>query len=353
MQKTTPKLSIIVPVYNVEKYLDQCVQSLVNQTLQDIEIILVDDESPDNSPKMCDDYVKADPRFVVVHKKNGGLGYARNTGLEKATGEYVTFIDSDDYIDLKAYDKICTLMDKNHLDELRFLCNRFKNDGSQSPVSYSDDLKIVSDKEQLEFVALSIFDVPNKQYEKYDWGGSSCMAVYRRQVIVVNDLHFFSERQFISEDYLFNFDFYLHCNKVAFLPSTFYHYRINPQSLTRSFKIDALRKAEDYAKYVEASIVRNKIPTKYKIFGMGYYVRALRSILKKMFLMPHVSLAEKKRMFDETCSTDYFAYIKKNYPSTGLPIKQRICHWAIMSKCFLLSYLLIAGFSKIRFNRFK
>ena len=98
------KVSIIIPVYNVEKYLDKCIQSAINQTLQDIEIILVDDESPDNCPQMCDDYAKRDGRIKVVHKKNGGLGFARNSGLEIATGEYVTFLDSDDFVDLDTYE---------------------------------------------------------------------------------------------------------------------------------------------------------------------------------------------------------------------------------------------------------
>ena len=87
-----PKVSIIVPVYNVEKYLDRCMESLLNQTLNDIEIIMVDDGSPDNCPQMCDDYAKKDSRVKVVHKVNGGLGYARNTGLDVATGEYVALL---------------------------------------------------------------------------------------------------------------------------------------------------------------------------------------------------------------------------------------------------------------------
>ena len=95
---THPKVSVIVPIYNVEKYLDECMVSLLNQTLKDIEIILVDDESPDNCPKMCDEYANKDKRVKVVHKKNGGLGFARNSGLDVATGEYVAFIDSDDWI---------------------------------------------------------------------------------------------------------------------------------------------------------------------------------------------------------------------------------------------------------------
>ena len=93
-------ISVIVPIYNVEKYLDKCVDSIINQTYKNLEIILVDDGSPDNCPQMCDDYAKKDSRIRVVHKENGGLSDARNAGMKVATGEYVSFIDSDDYISL-------------------------------------------------------------------------------------------------------------------------------------------------------------------------------------------------------------------------------------------------------------
>lgn len=101
-----PKVSVIVPIYNVEKYLDRCMESLLNQTLKDIEIIMVDDGSPDNCPQMCDEYAKKDRRIKVVHKKNGGLSDARNAGLKVATGEYVAFVDSDDYQSLNTYEEL-------------------------------------------------------------------------------------------------------------------------------------------------------------------------------------------------------------------------------------------------------
>ena len=101
-----PKISVIVPIWNVEKYLDRCIQSILNQTLKDIEIILVDDESPDNCPSMCDDYAKRYSNIKVIHKKNGGLGYARNSGLELATGKYVAFLDSDDWVEKEAYEQL-------------------------------------------------------------------------------------------------------------------------------------------------------------------------------------------------------------------------------------------------------
>ncbi len=93
-----PLISIIIPVYNVEQYLHRCVDSVLNQTYKNLEIILVNDGSPDNCPFICDEYAKKDKRIIVVHKENGGLSSARNAGLEIVQGEYISFIDSDDWI---------------------------------------------------------------------------------------------------------------------------------------------------------------------------------------------------------------------------------------------------------------
>lgn len=101
-----PKVSIIVPIYNVERYLDRCVQSLLNQTLKDIEIILVDDGSPDNCPDLCNEYARKDSRIKVIHKKNAGLGFVRNSGLDIANGEYIAFVDSDDYVSENMYEQL-------------------------------------------------------------------------------------------------------------------------------------------------------------------------------------------------------------------------------------------------------
>lgn len=96
-------LSVIIPVYNVEKYLDRCIRSVIRQSYENLEIILVDDGSTDNSPNLCDEWIKRDERIRVIHKINGGLSDARNAGLEVARGELITFVDSDDYIMLDMY----------------------------------------------------------------------------------------------------------------------------------------------------------------------------------------------------------------------------------------------------------
>lgn len=95
MSKT---VTVVIPIYNVEKYLNRCIESVAGQTYKNLEIILVDDESPDNCPRICEDWKNRDNRIKVIHKKNGGLGYARNIGIDCATGEYICFVDSDDYI---------------------------------------------------------------------------------------------------------------------------------------------------------------------------------------------------------------------------------------------------------------
>ena len=109
-------ISVIVPVYNVEKYLRRCVETIQKQTYADLEIILIDDGSTDDSGKICDDFSKGDRRIKVIHKKNEGLSAARNTGMENATGEYITFVDSDDYIDSKMYEKMIMALESSHCD---------------------------------------------------------------------------------------------------------------------------------------------------------------------------------------------------------------------------------------------
>ena len=125
-------ISIIVPVYKVEKYLKRCVMSLVNQTLKDMEIILVDDGSPDQSGKICDDLSKMDHRIQVIHKKNGGLSSARNAGIKIAQGKYIGFVDSDDDVELNMFECMVEAAEKYNADFLM-----------------SDYIRIINDKEKV------------------------------------------------------------------------------------------------------------------------------------------------------------------------------------------------------------
>lgn len=124
--------SIIVPIYKVEKYLKQCIDSILNQTFLDFEVILVDDGSPDGCPAICDEYADKDSRIKVVHKENGGLSDARNTGIEVATGEYIIFIDSDDYWDdSEALMKVSQLIYEKHPDMVSWRFKKYLEDKNE------------------------------------------------------------------------------------------------------------------------------------------------------------------------------------------------------------------------------
>ena len=111
-----PKISVIVPVYNVEKYLRKCIESILNQTFREFELILVDDGSTDSSGKICDEYALKDSRIKVIHKENGGASSARNAGLDVAKGEYIGFVDSDDWIEMDMYGELYRLIKENNTD---------------------------------------------------------------------------------------------------------------------------------------------------------------------------------------------------------------------------------------------
>ena len=142
-----PKLSIIVPVYNVERYIDKCIKSILDQTFKDFELILVDDGSIDNSGEICDEYIKKDSRVKVIHKKNGGLAAARNTGLIMARGDYVGFVDSDDWIEPNMFSNLYASCVKNGADISVIGVREVDEDGSclneyiPSDISFSEILK--------------------------------------------------------------------------------------------------------------------------------------------------------------------------------------------------------------------
>lgn len=141
-------ISVIVPIYNVEKYLTKCIESIINQTYENLEIILVDDGSPDNCPIICDEYAKRDSRVKVIHKKNGGLSDARNAGLDIATGEYIMFIDSDDFVEIDMMESMMNNMIDNNVDLV--VCNiKYIYDNSEK-VKYNQKDKVLDKYEAMQ-----------------------------------------------------------------------------------------------------------------------------------------------------------------------------------------------------------
>ena len=246
-------VSVIVPVYNVEKYLERCVASLVKQTLSNIEIILIDDGSKDNSGKLADELATLDSRIKVIHKVNAGQGLARNNGLDIASGKYVCFIDSDDYIELNSCERMYQLMEDAEADMCTF--------GHQIDDPYGKCVRTpaikdaVYDEESIKssFVLHFFGDDPADDNLR---GFSSCMSVFKNSVIQENNLRFLSEREVLSEDNLFCLEFCKYAKKIITTSEVFYHYCQKIDSFSQGYsavRMDMTKKLiaryREYARY--------------------------------------------------------------------------------------------------------
>ena len=198
-----PLVSVIVPVYKVEDYLDDCIKSIVGQSFIDFELILVDDGSPDNCPAMCDAWAEKDKRIKVIHKQNGGVGSARNEGIKLASGEWVWFIDSDDTITQNALEELSAKTSENP-DLIIF--NKEKNEVYQKDNRFFDEY-----------------------YFKYRFGFEPWNKMYKLNIIRENEL-FFDTRETIGEDLLFNIIYYKYAKKYVFTDLKLYHYTIRENS---------------------------------------------------------------------------------------------------------------------------
>lgn len=233
------KVSIVVPVFKVERFLDRCVSSLINQTLRDIEIVLVDDGSQDGSPAICDKWAKRDERIRVIHKHNEGLGLTRNAGLRVAQGEYVAFVDSDDYVDLNMMEKLYTECVNYKLD---CIYSEFNVDDYPGFRVVPRPEKLYVGQEEIEQLRLDIVGAEPGFISGVKYHCSSCKGLYSLKIIKEYKLHFLSERQYISEDMIFNLDFLGYSKRVKTVPWQFYHYCLNGTSLTHTYRADRWEK---------------------------------------------------------------------------------------------------------------
>lgn len=222
----TPTISIIIPIYNMEQFLGRCLDSVVNQTHTSLEIILVNDGSTDSSRDICDAYAQKDNRVKVINQINSGVSSARNTGLDAATGDYISFVDPDDYIELNTYETLIPYLD-NGIDILRFNANRKGEVLNWLPFEgeYSGD------RFEQEIV------LPMIGSEKF--GGMFILGVlwihlFKRKLIEKNHIRFNKDLR-RCEDRLFTITSMLHANKMFFVDDILYHYQVNDESLSNRY----------------------------------------------------------------------------------------------------------------------
>lgn len=333
-----PEISVIVPIFNVEKYLQRCIDSLLNQTLKDIEIILVDDGSPDNCPAMCDEYARQDSRVKVIHKKNEGLGFARNSGLSVANGKYVAFVDSDDYVAAEMYEKLLLTATNENLDTVYCGFSIVDSCGCViNTINEVNELTIFEENVKnllLDMVGSTVDFHRDRKYEMCVW-----RAIYSLDTIKKNGIIFCSERELISEDIIFHIDYLPRALKVGFLPASYYFYCMNENSLTMKFKIGRFQKDK---------ILHDEIKRKLShIFNLAEYEnRVERSFIgytRSCVYKRSTKGLEKRTVKDEIkkiCYDNELQKILKKYPYKKLPLKQRILINLIRYKLIVLIQIL-------------
>ena len=224
-----PAISVIVPVYKAEKYLRRCVDSLLAQTFQDFEVLLVDDGSPDRSGEICDEYAKKDSRVRVFHKENGGVSSARNVGLDNAIGEFLTFIDADDWIDVDCFEKGFSLLKQGDLDILQY---------SYKMISEEDE-SIIS-VHDYECAPMGWEDFVQRDHFLVCVGGN-----FIRMSIVEKHHLRFDERLHLAEDQLFIMTAMTLSRRIAQTKEIYYNYFQNSGSATHNSRMEDILKSSD------------------------------------------------------------------------------------------------------------
>ena len=283
------KISIIIPVYRVEEYLDQCLQSVIKQTYSNLEIILVDDGSTDSCPQICDYYAKQDNRIHVIHKANEGASIARNVGLSIATGEYVYFLDADDWIEEDALETLVVALEDERVDCLGFgFIKEFEN-GPQIENNTIWEEKTYKDNDYYDAVVCRSVGFAGddlKYFQKMNAFAVIWSKLYKKSVLDEHEIRFKDIKQLGSfEDGLFNIQFFSYAKNFKYLDRRLYHYRKNnTQAVTRNYKKDFYKKQKAQMEGIE-SLVQNVSVNKLKeacnsriaYMAMEYCLNALKN----------------------------------------------------------------------------
>lgn len=283
-------LSIIVPVYNAEKFLDKCITSLLNQTISDIEIILVNDGSTDSSLDICYKFEQADNRVKVYSQSNSGQSKARNVGLENATGQYIAFVDSDDWVDEDYYEKLVEACERNDAEVSCASILRVRKHSQKFRINYTSE-KVITEAQ----AKIDAARVPDMCYV---WN-----KVYRRSFLDKLNLKFIEGMFFEDVDFVTRAVYF--SNKIVTVPGTYYHYWTNGNSTVKTMHKsdkkcrDSLESKkyvlEFFRKHNLTSNSRNLIRCKscVKLFGLPIMKVYQWDARKKYYLFGFIPILEK------------------------------------------------------------
>ena len=339
-----PKISVVIPVYNGEKYIRRCLDSVLNQTFKDIEVILVDDGSKDESGRICDEIQSKDSRVIVIHQSNSGTGFARNAGTKIARGEFLSFVDSDDYIDLSMYEKLLDCVRANDADTCIFGYYRVRDGVIYSSLKNAIEGTFIG-QEALDNIFLNALGTEPSSYSDFKilWQ-SPCVSLYSLDLIRKNNIAFPQAGKFVSfsEDVLFNIDYFFHAEKVTVMSEQFYYYCETKNSSTTSFKEDRFLTNVDL--YRE---ILNRVRDKLKDEGLfkraeeriqRTFLAAARNCI--MSISAFFSYKEGRGRIRDICSNSVLREVLDIYPWAKNPLKYRLFNYGLKNRRLWFLYRL-------------
>lgn len=334
-------VTVVLPIYNVEKYLNRCVESVVNQTYSNIEILLIDDGSTDNCSRMCDEWAKKDGRIKVIHKENQGLGMARNTGIDNAEGEYICFFDSDDFIAPETVEEAYKKVVSDKADICQFGVNFADESGAVSDSFVSPLGYDLYSGEKLRNFFLPEFIAPDpKGSGERMFYMSPCLMLYSMELINKVNWRFVSERDIISEDVYSLLLLFRYVEKVTVIPAAYYFYCRNEQSLSRKYVPDRFEKIRNFYNETKALCER-----------LGYDDEIIHRVSKPYLAftisaMKQESVAdrsqkENRQKLKELINDSTLQAVLRANKYDKVSTNRKILFFAIRNKMYSLCYLLL------------
>lgn len=327
-------VSIVLPVFNVEKYLDRALESVVNQTYNNLEIILVDDGSSDASPRMCDEWANRDNRIKVFHKKNEGPGTARNTGIDNASGKYIFFLDSDDCVDVTLVEKCVSSAQKNNSEVVLFSRNNIYDDGTVVKKKINVPSFVFDNEGIINELLPGLFSY------KMGFGVSPWSKMYNLDTIKRLGIRFMSERQTTSEDAYFALELYPKLNAASVIDECLYNYYIRDNSFSRAYKPGRQARNDEFLKLCVSYVNNNNLPqVLIANITNRYHTLTLSTLMQ--IVKSDVNKKEKKRATKEIFKNDI---LRNTLSSEVLSLSSRTnkVFWRLLKlKCYFLCYLLL------------
>lgn len=285
------KISVIIPIYNVEKYLRKCVDSIIEQTYKNLEIILVDDESPDGCPAICDEYKLKDPRIKVIHQKNMGLSGARNSGIDIATGEYIIFHDSDDTLEETCIEKMYNVLKK--YNTRLSICGRY--------YEFEDGKKICKYSEIFE-KKYEFEDAIEEMNKFYYFDMSACGKLY--DISLFNSLRFPVGK--LSEDYFVMYKLFEEAKEISYTSEPLYNYLQRQNSISKNKKINDQIIEAAYNQMVDLENYSDRMKSIVHVAYASSYLTVVNLYIKQKVKFPIDLLKAYREKIKEN-----FIYIKK------------------------------------------